>query len=125
MPHPEKGGQITEYEEIWRNVVPRPGGKKAWIIESDDDAGGKCFLGKIGGTFLAVSEGKKGYGARSEEWGVDEKKWKVKYEIGDVVGVPSFAAVDKDAFEGEESWEVGEKVDVQARKFVVLALKDL
>jgi hypothetical protein len=124
MPNPDKRGQVTEYEEIWRDVKPRPGGKKAWIMESVDE-GTKCFLGKIGGGFLAVSEGKKGYGARSEEWNADEKKWTIKYEIGDVEGVPSFVRTTEADFDGESSWKVGEKVEVQERKFVVLALETL
>ena len=115
---------MTEYEEIWRDVKPTMGGKKAWIIESVDERT-KCFFGKIGGGLLAVSEGKKGYGARREEWDAEGKKWTAKYEVGDLEGVPSLVGVGEDEFDGESQWKVGEHVQVQGREFVVLAVEDL
>jgi len=124
MANPDNGGKVTDYEEIWRDVKPKPGGKKAWIIESVDE-GTKAFLGKIGGGLLAVTQGKKGYGARSEEWDAEGKKWTVKYEVGDVDGVPSFVGSSKAEFDREDGWNVGEKVEVKGREFVVLALEDL
>jgi hypothetical protein len=122
MPCPEKGGAVTEYEEVWRNLKPRAGVRWAWILQSAD---GKTFLGRIGGGYMALHEGEgKPFGARREEWDVG-KGWSVKYNIGEVDGVPSLAAVGREVFEGEETWRTGYNVEVLGQKYVVKAWEDL
>lgn len=121
MPHPETG-VVTKYEEVWRNLKPREGVKHAWILQSVDE---KCFLGRIGGGYVALREAEgKLFGARREEWDVSEG-WSVKYKIGDVEGVPSLAARGKEAFDGEERWKIGDNVEVLGEQYVVMAWEDL
>ncbi len=140
MPCAERGGAVTDYEEVWRVVSPLQGGHHAWILESIDSAASneengngkgkgerKVFLGRIGGGFLALVEGagetQVGFGARREEWFDDGKVWKCVYEIGDVGGVPSLAAlkVKEEGFGGEDEWREGLEVTVTGRKYVVRA----
>jgi hypothetical protein len=122
MPCAEKNNEVTEYEEVWRPLSPTTGPKRAWILQSGD---GKIFLGRIGGSFMALSEGKAGFGARKEEWDSSEGKWSVKYEIGDVEGVSSFAGVGSEEFDGEKDWKEGENVVVLGKEYVVRALEAL
>lgn len=122
MPCPEKGGAITEYEEVWRNLKPRDGVKWAWILQSGDV---KTFLGRVGGGYMALRQGEgKAFGARREEWEVDGK-WSAKYEIGAVDGLPSLAAAGKEMFDGEERWSVGDNVEVLGDQYVVRAWEEL
>ena len=120
MPCAEKDNAMTDYEEVWRKLAPRPGPKHGWILQSVE---GKTFLGRIGGGYLALSEehGHK-FGARSEEWS-PEDGWRVKYAIGDVEGVPSFAGAASEHLEGEVSWKVGETVVAFGKGFIVRAFE--
>jgi hypothetical protein len=122
MPCSEKGGAVTEYEEVWRKLSPRPGVKHGWILQSVD---GKIFLGRVGGGFMALREGEgKAFGARREEWDVSTG-WSAKYNIGDVDGVPSLAAVGKELFDGEQSWKIDQNVDILGSQYVVRAWEDI
>lgn len=122
MPCPDRGGAVTKYEEVWRKLNPREGVKHAWILQSMDD---KTFLGRIGGGYMALRarEGRS-FGARREEWDVNDG-WSVKYKIGDVEGVPSLAAVEKQMFEGEEGWRTGHNVEVLGEQYMVRAWEDI
>lgn len=122
MPCAERGNAVTEYEEVWRKLCPRPGPEHGWILQS---VAGKTFLGRIGGGYLALSkeEGRK-FGARSEEWD-PENGWKVKYAIGDVESVPSFAGTGSELLDGEASWKIGERVVVFGKEYVVRAFEDV
>jgi hypothetical protein len=124
MPYPERNNEVTEYEEVWRKLSPRsgPGPQRAWILESVD---GKTFLGRIGGTYMALGEGNdKAFGARREEWD-DKDGWKVKYAIGALEGLLSPAASGVHEFEGEADWKAGEKVDVLGKPYVVRSVEPL
>jgi hypothetical protein len=122
MPCSEKDGQVTDYEEVWRDMPVPVGGKKAWILKSVPD--GKTWLGRIGGVFLALSDGEEEFGARREEWDEVERKWRVKYEVGRLDSVPSFVGGGLE-LGGEEFWMAGEKVELQGRAYAVLSLEDL
>jgi hypothetical protein len=121
MPCAEKENAVTDYEEVWRKLVPRSGPKRGWILQSVE---GKTFLGRVGGGYLALSDeqGHK-FGARSEEWS-PEKGWRVKYAIGDVEGVPSFAGAGSELL-GEAAWKIGETVVAFGKDFVVRAFEDI
>ena len=121
MPCPERGMEITEYEEVWREIPPLSGSKRAWILESVGE-GRKVFLGRIGGGYMALGDGKgEAFGARREEWNEGGKRWEVKYEIGEVDGVPSIANLGNEGFEGEELWKLGDTVTVLGREYRVRA----
>jgi Protein HRI1 len=122
MPCAEKGDAVTDYEEIWRKLSPRPGPNYGWILQSVE---GTTFLGRIGGGYLALSE-KKGrkFGARSEEWSAADG-WRVKYAIGDLEGVPSFASAGTELLDGESSWKTGETVLVFGTEYIVRGFEDL
>jgi hypothetical protein len=123
MPCPERGMQVTEYEEVWRQILPVPGPRRAWILESAGE-GRKVFLGRIGGGFIAIGD-KKGatFGARREEWDKGRKSWEVKYKIGDVENVPSVADLGAEGFEGEADWKMGDTVNVLGRGYLVRAFE--
>lgn len=124
MPCAEKGGVVTDYEEIWRKLEPMagPDGTKiAWILQSVE---GKTFLRRISGAYLALSQ-EEGhtFGARSEEWNAGAG-WCTKYAI-EAEGVPSFASFDNEHLEGEASWKLGETVEAFGTNYVVRALEVL
>jgi hypothetical protein len=121
MPCAERGGAITEYEEVWRTLKPVPGPKRAWILQSVD---GKTFLGRIGGGFMALSERAGGFSARSEQWS-DDDGWRIKYAIGELKGVPSFASIDRRQITGEADWKTGGKAEVLGVKYIVRAFEEL
>ena len=123
MPCPERGMQVTDYEEVWRQIPPVPGPKRAWILESAGE-GRKIFVGRIGGGYIAMGD-KKGetFGARREEWDMGRMSWEVKYKIGDVDDVPSVADLGAEGFEGEADWEMGNTVIVLGRGYLVRAFE--
>lgn len=125
MPCPERGGAVTDYEEVWRVLPPIPDPKRAWILESMD-AERKTFLGRIGGGYMALSD-KKGtkFAVRSEEWDAAKKSWKIKYTIGDVEEIPSLAEMAGEGFQGEEAWTEGSKVTVSGVEYTVRAFEGL
>lgn len=119
MPCPEKGGAVKAYEEVWRVVSPLAGSKRAWILQSVKD-GGKTFIGRIGGTFMAMMQDDKGgFGARRDEWDGGEARWKTKYSIG--LDVPSVEDEANSDFNGEERWKEGEIVEVGGAQYTVRA----
>jgi hypothetical protein len=64
MPSPDDNDVVTKFEEVWRRGILVPGSKFAWIIQSLD---GKTFMGRVGGSYLALGEGNGGvYNARRE-----------------------------------------------------------
>jgi hypothetical protein len=125
MPCPERGMQITEYEEVWRQITPVLGPNRAWILESAGE-GRKIFLGRIGGGYMAMGD-KKGdtFGARREEWDEGGRKWEVKYQIGDVGDIPSVANIGAEGFDGEVDWKMGNIVVVMGREYLVRAFEIL
>ena len=123
MPCPEKGMQVTEYEEVWREIPPIPGPKRAWILESAG-VGRKVLLGRIGGGYMAIGDKKRNtFGARREEWGEGTKSWEVKYKIGEVDDVPSIADLGAEGFDGEANWKMGTTVTVLGREYLVRAFE--
>jgi hypothetical protein len=86
---------------------------------------GKTFLGRISGTYMALSE-EKGhkFGARSEEWNA-KNGWSVKYAVGDVENVPSFAIAGSELLDGEAAWKIGDTVVILGKDYVVRAFEDL
>jgi hypothetical protein len=125
MPCPERGMEVTEYEEVWRQIPHVAGPNRAWILESKGE-GRKIFLGRIGGGYMAVGD-KKGdsFAARREEWDESKRRWFVKYAIGDVDDVPSIAEVGTDGLEDEADWQMGNTVLVLGREYLVRAFEAL
>ncbi|KAG9244125.1 hypothetical protein BJ878DRAFT_480463 [Calycina marina] len=125
MPCAEKNGEVTSYEEIWRVVKPSisPGQPLAWILQSSED--GKVFIGRIGGTYMAMVQTERGFGARREEWESESKKWKGKYAMGEVEGCASLVGGDGSELDGEEGWSVGCKVELKGTEYVVRAWEKL
>jgi hypothetical protein len=135
MPCPEKGMAVTQYEEVWRVLTPQPGPEKgkgsAWILESAAAGETKTFLGRIGGSYMAM-RGKVGeawkegeFGARSEDWDEKDRKWKNKHVIGYIAGLPSPAELGTGLFDGEDKWKEGDKVEVLGQEYVVRAFDNV
>lgn len=152
--HDLPGAPDKEYEEVWRELPFREGpeGPKkglSWVLESDDgDLGSgeeevtvtKTFIGRIWGTYLALSQTqthtrqktasgelvvkKSGadVSARREEW---ESGWKEKYLVGEAAGSLPSMVVGFDG-EGVGSWRIpGEKVEVQGKTYIVRAFEEI
>lgn len=120
MPYAEKGNAVTQYEEVFRELMPFPGPKHAWILQSMD---GKTFLGRAAGRFMALSQNDGGgFSARSEEWN-EQEGWKTKYAIGNIDGVPSLAGGP--LIEGDWTWKVGAKVEIRGAGYVVRGCESL
>jgi hypothetical protein len=121
MPSPDHNDAVTEFEEVWRRGVLVPGSECAWIIQSVD---GKTFLGRVGGSYLVLSEGKGGvFNARREEWD-EQDGWRINYAIGNVEGLPRLASIG-DQINSESSWSIGEKVVVLGNDYIVRAFEEL
>jgi hypothetical protein len=148
------GSPDKEYEEVWQGLPFRegpegPGKGLSWVLESDDgDLGSgegevtvtKTFIGRIWGTYLALSQiqthtrqktpsgdlvvKKSGadVSARREEWG---SGWNEKYAVGEAAGTLPSMVVGLDG-EGEGSWRIpGEKVEVQGKTYIVRAFEQI
>lgn len=120
MPCPHKNDAVTDYEEVWHVLTPRPGSKRAWILQSGD---GKTFLGRVGGSYMAMSQGEgMSFSARSEELDGADTKWITKYAIGEVDTLPSIANIDT---EGEADWQTGKTLAVLGKEYVVRASEEI
>lgn len=135
MPRPDKpGAPVTKYEEVWRYHPVRdiPESRRAWILESIDEElkGSKTFLGRIGGTYLALQQEQdhpevKGgpVSARREE--LSGTQWDEKYVLGPSGnGLPSMRiGIDGKI---QDSWRFpGQKVCVGGRQYIVRAFENL
>ncbi|KAI3130596.1 hypothetical protein CBS147326_6094 [Penicillium roqueforti] len=151
--HDLPGAPDKEYEEVWRELPFREGPEGpnkgiSWVLESDDgDLGSgegevtvsKTFIGRIWGTYLALSQTqihsrqktpsgdlvvkKSGadVSARREEW---ESGWNEKYLVGEAAGSLPSMVVGFDG-EGVGSWRTpGEKVEVQGKTYIVRAFEE-
>jgi hypothetical protein len=127
MACPDLDGAVTPYEEVWRVLSPLAGPRWAWVLQSSEDEdegdGGKAFVARIGGGYIALCEGKEGFGARREEWDSKKGDWTVKYALGDVRRLPSMRDVGE-LVDGEEGWKVGDVVRLEQRQFVVRAYEN-
>ncbi|KAI2708308.1 hypothetical protein CBS147332_6369 [Penicillium roqueforti] len=152
--HDLPGAPDKEYEEVWRELPFREGPEGpnkgiSWVLESDDgDLGSgegevtvsKTFIGRIWGTYLALSQTqihsrqktpsgdlvvkKSGadVSARREEW---ESGWNEKYLVGEAAGSLPSMVVGFDG-EGVGSWRTpGEKVEVQGKTYIVRAFEEI
>jgi len=98
-----------------------PGSACAWIIQSVD---GKTFLGRVGGSYLALSEEKRGvFKARREEWD-EQDGWKIIYAIGSAEGLPRLASIGNQ-IKDEASWSIGERVVVLGSDYIVRGFEGL
>lgn len=123
MPCPDRDGEITDYEEVWRTVPARPGPPWGWILQSVD---GKCFVGRIGGNFMAMRqlevelEGRKAFGVRLELL-EESGTWWSQWALGlGLESVPSMVGLGRQ-LEGEEGWKAGDVVELAGEEFVVRA----
>lgn len=124
MPNPDRGGQVCEYEEIWRDLPIAPG-SRAWIAKSTDSSeqGTGCWFGRVGVHFIALNKmAGKEFAARRLEF---DGKWLERYEVGELEGVPGYKGLENRCFEGEERWVAGQTIKLQGREFVVLAVEDV
>lgn len=119
MPCEEKGGAVTDYEEVWRSgPLATLAGGKSWVLRSVED-GGKTWLGRVGGYYLAMTQGEKDgkrtFAAVREEWdGGEGAEWVRKYEggDGDIKALPSMVGREGKEIEGEGKWSVGQVVEI-------------
>lgn len=153
MPRPDlPGNPVTDYEEVWRELLFREGPEGpnkgvSWVLESDDsELNGeegtfkvnKIFLGRIWGTFLALQQEQTLVRAQDAgNWKVTKtgadvsarreewsSEWEDIYVIGaDGAKLPSMKnGLD---VEGTGPWKVGERVLVGGRQFIVRAFEEV
>ncbi|PSN72889.1 hypothetical protein BS50DRAFT_582503 [Corynespora cassiicola Philippines] len=123
MPCPEKGNQVTPYEEVWRELQPTVGRERGWILQMQE---GNCnkFIGKYGGVFLAMSQDDgKAFSVRKEDLvdGEAGLKWALEYEYG-VPNLPSLSNMELMKFPGETDWRLGDRVAIGNETYEVRAL---
>ena len=124
MPCPERGGAITPYEEIWRELPISTGTQSAWIVQKTDPSG-TTFLGRLAGYFLAFRQTEGGsFSARREDWDAREEKWKLRYSIrGDEL--VSIVQCRMPIVDSERQWKFGDSVRVLGEQYQVCAFEIL
>ncbi|KAL3423144.1 hypothetical protein PVAG01_04891 [Phlyctema vagabunda] len=113
MPCPHKNDAVTDYEEVWKILPPRSGSDRAWILQSAD---GKTFLGRVGGSFMAMVQGEKVFSARRQD--LHAGGWNPVYAIGEKEVLPAIEKIDT---KDEAGWQVGASLQVQGKEYVVRA----
>jgi len=118
---PSKNGALTSYEEIWRDVTRAGPIAYSWILQSAD---GRTFLGCIGGSFLGMRGNSDGsFAVRRNEWGAGQQAWSVKFEGGNVEGIPEVEAVLRAFSTGAGCWAVEATVPLGGVNYVVRAFE--
>ncbi|CAH0005078.1 unnamed protein product [Clonostachys byssicola] len=86
-PCPHKGGALTEYEEVWRDITSRKQPEDpSWILQSAD---GTTFIGRVGTIYLAIRKSETGnFSARREDLSSSNQTWEVTFESGKVELLP-------------------------------------
>lgn len=123
MPNPDKNGEVTPYEEIWRQIQPQSGSRRGWILQAESERG-TSFLGQFNGIFLAMNQNKNGeFSVRKEELtkGPDTPQWTMKYQSGPLE-LPSLEKLGVVNFPGEEQWKSGDLVSIGGDEYKVCGL---
>lgn len=124
MPSPDHGGAVTTFEEVWRVGAlesAQPGG---WILQSVLD-GGKTFLARVGGYYLALREVEgKPFTALREDWNEEKGSWEEKFKSGDVDSLPSLVSLRGDVFKETARGNVGETVTLGGLDFVIRGIEE-
>lgn len=124
MPSPDHGGAVTTFEEVWRAGPLASAQPGAWILQSVQD-GGKTFLARVGGYYLALSEADgKPFTALREEWNEEKGSWEERFKSGDVDRLPSLVSLKGDVFQGTATRTVGETVTLDGLEFVVRGIEE-
>ncbi|VUC24629.1 unnamed protein product [Clonostachys rosea] len=86
-PCPHKGGALTAYEEVWRDITSRKEPDiSSWILQSAD---GTTFIGRVGTIYLAIRKSETGdFCARREDLSSSSQDWEVTFESGKVEVLP-------------------------------------
>jgi len=100
-------GKIMAYEEVWRPLSVE--GKGLVLLESSGTRD-KTFVGRIGKWFQGIGTKDGAISAVRMEY-VD-RKWKTRFSIGEEDVAP--------LVEGEESWKVGDEVELAGRTWIVI-----
>ncbi|KAF4465915.1 hypothetical protein FALBO_7229 [Fusarium albosuccineum] len=124
MPYPEKDNQVTPCEEVWRELRPKHGMERGWILQgrSGDD---NIFLGKFGGVYLAMLQEKNGPFSTLKEELQDvqgQLQWEEKSRSGSGTML-SLKKIGTVFVPGEESWQVGEEVIIDGQVYHVRAVQ--
>ncbi|CAM1503144.1 Fc.00g079200.m01.CDS01 [Cosmosporella sp. VM-42] len=117
-PCPLRGGAMTSFEEVWRNVtVHFSPGDPSWILQSSR---GTTFMGKVGNIYLALRKDKEvGFVARREELCQAGGDWEITFESGDVKSLPRVAQVAHQLGVGQRAWTIGESVGVGGVEYII------
>ncbi|KAL1890442.1 hypothetical protein Sste5346_008270 [Sporothrix stenoceras] len=113
----EKGGAVTDYEEIWRALPTE--GLRAWILKREDaETNNITFLGRVGSEFFAMVQKRGGGPLTVQREVLEEDKWVVKYQSGGAA-LPSLVNSGLSALTNEVTWKQGDEADVQGEKYTV------
>ncbi|UPK90094.1 hypothetical protein LCI18_001029 [Fusarium solani-melongenae] len=124
MPCAEKGNQVTPYEEVWRELQPRHGMNRGWILQAKL-GGDDVFLGQYGGIYLAMRQNKQGvFSVLKEELAnvQGRLRWKRSYLSGDLE-LPSLSSMGFISPSEEEKWRVGGTAVFDGQVYQVRALE--
>ncbi|KAJ3528168.1 hypothetical protein NM208_g10329 [Fusarium decemcellulare] len=124
MPCTEKDNKVTPYEEVWRELQPKHGMERGWILQGQSgDA--NIFLGQFGGVYLAMLQEKDGsFSALREDLENFQGRlqWEKKYRSGKAT-LPSLKKTDTVFVPGEENWKVEAEVMIDGQVYHVRALQ--
>lgn len=113
-PAPHLGGVPTAYEEVWRDVTSkRDPGEMSWILQSSD---GTTFVGKVGGTYVAMSKTRSVFQARREDRLDGDSAWTLTFESD--AGLPKAAEVIESVEGAAATWTEGQTVRITDTEFV-------
>ena len=133
MPNPDADGKVMDYEEIWRELdwsFDMTDGNVNWILESADDdtltsGKTKTFCARLGKYYLALAQvaraGEVSFSALRQELDSESRKWKTRYQIGDVMGLLMMDQTSN-IVEDAKDWKVGQKANAKGSVFVVRAV---
>ena len=119
-PCPRKGGIVTDYEEVWRDITSNdPSDRRSWIVQSED---GQAFVGKVGTIFLAIRKDSSGtFSVRREYLDVSAQTWHVSHEAGDAGLLPGAEAALK-ALEAAGEDSNGNKIIINDMPYLIIAI---
>lgn len=116
-PAPHKGGELTDYEEVWRDVTQKATPDElSWILQSSD---GTAFAGKVGSIYLTIHKASDGtFAARRQERGESGQAWKTSYESGNLSGLPTASQAIEILEAPDATWTEGQTVKVGDTEYV-------
>ncbi|CVK98832.1 uncharacterized protein FMAN_08414 [Fusarium mangiferae] len=120
-PCPHKDGAVTEYEEVWRDITPKPLNASSWILQSQD---GMTFVGKVGNVYLAIKKGADGsFLARKDTLNFSSNSWENVFRFDNASVLPRADDAIKAVEAAGRDLDRGSSLQIGEDGFIVRAFK--